>query len=119
PGERTYLAIGRRLLAEVALAERRWGQARAELSRALAVLRVGDAPLAAWRVYATGARLHDRQGRRVAAARDRAKGLAVFRQLVEPLGDIADRLRLPGEARHRAPSRPPTRRPSDTRRPGS
>lgn len=68
PGERTYLALGHRLLAEVALAQRNWEGAETALTRAFAVLDGAEAPLAAWRVYATAARIAE-QRRRKAQAR--------------------------------------------------
>src|SRR5262249_10925828 len=49
-GERTYLALGRRMLAEIALAERNWKQAETAVTQALAVLEGAEAPLAEWRV---------------------------------------------------------------------
>src|SRR5262249_44263197 len=64
PGERTYLALGRRALAEAALAEGHWAEAEAELARALAALEGGAVPLAEWRGDATGARRHGRRRRR-------------------------------------------------------
>jgi tetratricopeptide (TPR) repeat protein len=90
PGERTYLALGRRTLAEIALAERNWDQAQAELSQALAVLEGGEAPLAAWRVYATAARFHDQRRRKADAKRDWAQSAAVLNRLADSLGDDAE-----------------------------
>ena len=55
--------------AAIALAQGQWSAAAAELSQALSVLGEGEAPLAAWRVYATAAQLHQAQGRGAAAAR--------------------------------------------------
>lgn len=92
PGERTYLALGRRALAEIALAERDWEQAEGELAQALAVLEGGEAPLAAWQVYATAAQLHQQRGRRAEADRYWRQGAAILRQLADSLGD-ADELR--------------------------
>jgi hypothetical protein len=87
-GERTYLALGRRTLAEIALATRNWEQAEAELSRALALVEGGDVPLAEWRVYATAARLHQRR-RRTEAEGYRERSLGVLRRLADSLGDEA------------------------------
>jgi DNA-binding winged helix-turn-helix (wHTH) protein/tetratricopeptide (TPR) repeat protein len=89
-GERTYLALGRRTLAAIAVAERNWDQAEAELARALAVLEGDDVPLAEWRVYATAAHLHQQRRRKAAAARCRARSRAVLHRLADSLGDEAD-----------------------------
>ena len=62
PGERTYLALGRWMLAKIALAEGEGDRAKAELSRALDVLEEAEAPLAAWQVYALAAEFHEGEG---------------------------------------------------------
>ena len=87
PGERTYLALGRRALAEAALAEGHWAEAEAELARALAALEGGEVPLAEWRVYATAARLHERRGRRQDAGAARAHSRAVLIRLAQSLDE--------------------------------
>jgi DNA-binding winged helix-turn-helix (wHTH) protein/tetratricopeptide (TPR) repeat protein len=86
-GERTYLALSRRTLAETALTEGNWDQAEAELSRALAVLEGNELPLAEWRVYATAARLHQRRRGKAEAERYRARSLRVLHRLADSLGD--------------------------------
>ncbi len=68
PGERTYLALGHHLLAEVALAQRKWEDAEHEVAIAFAALEGVEAPLAEWRVYASAARIAE-QRRRKAQAR--------------------------------------------------
>ena len=90
PGERTYLALGRRTLAEVALAERNRDQAEAELAQALAALAGAEAPLAAWRVYATAAQLHQQRGRRTEADHYWLQSAVVLRQLADALGDASE-----------------------------
>jgi DNA-binding winged helix-turn-helix (wHTH) protein len=62
PPERTYLALAHRLLAKIALAEGELENAKTQLSRAIAIVEQAELPLAAWRVYATAARLHERLG---------------------------------------------------------
>jgi DNA-binding winged helix-turn-helix (wHTH) protein len=62
PGERTFLALGRNLLARIALAENQLEEAAAHSSQALSALGDGDAPLAAWRVHETAAELSLRRG---------------------------------------------------------
>jgi DNA-binding winged helix-turn-helix (wHTH) protein len=87
PGERTYLALGKRTLAAVALAEQQWEQAEAGLSQALAVLEGAEAPLAAWRVYATAAQLCEQRGRSTKAQRYWTRSTAVRTQLANSLGN--------------------------------
>jgi DNA-binding winged helix-turn-helix (wHTH) protein/tetratricopeptide (TPR) repeat protein len=89
PQDRTYLALGRRALAEIALAERSWDQAEAELARALAVVEGNEVPLAEWRVYATAARLHQQRRRKAEAERCRTRSRAVLHRLADSLGDEA------------------------------
>ncbi|HEY8505806.1 MAG TPA: hypothetical protein VIL46_14570, partial [Gemmataceae bacterium] len=72
-GERTYLALGRQVLAEIALAGNDWEKAEAELSGALAVVEGAALPLAEWRVCATAAGLHQRRRRKAEAERYRAR----------------------------------------------
>ncbi|MFH0350453.1 MAG: hypothetical protein ACHBMF_00750 [Chromatiales bacterium] len=85
PGERTYLAQGYRLLAEIALAEQHWEEAEADIARALAVLAGAEVPLAAWRVYATAAELNDRQGRTAEARAYWNRSAAVIHALADSL----------------------------------
>src|SRR5262249_56751468 len=47
--ERTYLAHGHRLLAEIAMAEGALEEADAEIHKALAIVTAAEVPLAAWR----------------------------------------------------------------------
>jgi DNA-binding winged helix-turn-helix (wHTH) protein/tetratricopeptide (TPR) repeat protein len=86
PGERTYLALGKSMLAKIALAEQQWEQAESELSQALAVLEGAEAPLAAWRVYATAARLYAQRGRRTEARQYWSRSAAVCARLADSLG---------------------------------
>ncbi|MGH8568452.1 MAG: transcriptional regulator, partial [Gammaproteobacteria bacterium] len=74
PPERTYLAIGHSLLAQIALAERRWEEAQSQLARALEIVEGAEVPLAAWRVYATAAAFRQRQGRPSEAEGYRCRG---------------------------------------------
>jgi tetratricopeptide (TPR) repeat protein len=85
PGERTYLALGK-----IALAEQQWEPAEAELSQALAVLEGAEAPLAAWRVYATAAQLSVQRGRRTEAQQYWARSAAVLTQLADSLGNALE-----------------------------
>ena len=116
PPERTYLALGHRLLAEIAIADRQWDQAEAEVAHALTAMMGAQAPgtvwrayaitlpecsspsagsalpLAAWRVHATAAKLCKRQGRQSEAEVFRQQSRAVIQQLADSL-DASDPLR--------------------------
>jgi len=116
PPERTYLAFGHRLLAEIAIAERQWDQAEEEVAQAMSAMNGpptpsavwqaygiappecsspvdGSAlPLAAWRVYATAAKLRELQGRQSEAEVFRQQSRAVIQQLADSL-DASDPLR--------------------------
>jgi predicted ATPase len=92
PGERTYLALGRRTLAEIALAERKWAEAEKEVSQALAVLEGIEAPLAEWRVCATAAQFYEQRHRKTKACQYWARSAAIIGQLVKSL-DGATELR--------------------------
>ncbi|MGH8625999.1 MAG: hypothetical protein ACREYC_12265, partial [Gammaproteobacteria bacterium] len=116
PPERTYLAFGHRLLAEIALADRQWDQAETEVAHALTAMRDAETPmtvwhaygiappdcsspgassalpLAAWRVHATAAKLCERQGRRSEAEGFRQQSRAVIQELADSL-DASDPLR--------------------------
>jgi DNA-binding winged helix-turn-helix (wHTH) protein len=91
-GERTYGALGRRLLAEVAIARRDWDRAETELSGALGLLEGDELPLARWRLDATAARLHQKRRRPAAAKRCRGHSRAVLHRLADSL-DADDPLR--------------------------
>ena len=69
PGERTWMALGARMLARVAAARGDGDRARAEISRALGALEGAAAPLGAWRVHATAAELCELRGEPGEAAR--------------------------------------------------
>ncbi len=88
PGERTWLSLGRGILAEIALAERDDARAGRELSQALAALRGVEAPIAGWRVHAAAARLRERQGHTAKAERAWAKSAAILNQLADSLADV-------------------------------
>jgi DNA-binding winged helix-turn-helix (wHTH) protein len=90
PGERTYLALGKSVLAKIALAEQQWELAEAELSQALAVLEGADVPLAAWRVYATAAQLYEQRGRSTEAKRYWTRSAAVCTRLADSLGNARE-----------------------------
>ena len=90
PGERTYLALGKSALAKIAMAEQQWEQAEAELLQALAVLEGVEAPLAAWRVYATAAQLYEQRGRSTEARQYWTRSAAVRTRLADSLGNALE-----------------------------
>ncbi len=92
PGERTYLALAHRMLAEVALAAQRLGDAENEISCALAALEGAEAPLAEWRVCATAGRLYEQLGRATEAADHKRRSAETLNRLADSL-DEADQLR--------------------------
>jgi len=101
--ERTFLALGYRLLAQIALAEGGFGEAETHLAQALSVIEGGPFPLAAVRVYETGAELYERLGRETEMFDYRARTAGVVRTLTESLnGSSEDRDRLRALLRARA-----------------
>ena len=85
PPERGYLALGRQLLAEIALAEGRLDRAESELAQALAALDDLDAPLAGWQVHATAARVLAQRNHPAQARRHRERSAAMVRRLADSL----------------------------------
>lgn len=86
PGEGAYLALGRRTLAEIALAELDYVKVDAELSHAINAIKDGDTPLAEWRVWQTAARLHAANGQCAEADREWARSIAILNRLADSLG---------------------------------
>ncbi|MEW6269208.1 MAG: AAA family ATPase [Thermodesulfobacteriota bacterium] len=87
PGERTYRMLGSRLLAEAALAGGDLEAADAEVGHALPLAVAGEAPLGAWRLLATAARVAERRAERALARRRRAESEGVLRGLAASLQD--------------------------------
>src|SRR4029079_9964704 len=81
PGERTYLALGHRVLAEIAMAEKDWVEAEAAGSPSLEVIEGAEAPLAEWRVCMTAAQLYEQLGRSAEAAQHSRRSAEVLRKL--------------------------------------
>jgi tetratricopeptide (TPR) repeat protein len=86
PGERTYLALAHRTLAEIAMATQQWGEAENEVSRALIALEGTEAPSAEWRVCATTAQLYEQLGHVAEAARHWRRSADALDRLAESLG---------------------------------
>jgi tetratricopeptide (TPR) repeat protein len=84
-GQRTYLALGRRLLAEIALGENNAPEAEAELRLSFEAMQGSETPLAEWRVLRTAAELAERLGREQEAADHRARSITCIRGLAESL----------------------------------
>jgi len=87
PPERTYLALGGQMLAEIALTERNEARAEAALSKALITLEGAEAPLAEWRVHWTAAKLRGQRKQKAQAKRHRARSAATITRLVDSLRD--------------------------------
>jgi DNA-binding winged helix-turn-helix (wHTH) protein len=92
PGCCTYQALGHRALAQLAMAEGHWDEARKEISHALMLFRGTAAPLAQWRVYATAAEYYKHHGDTAEANRFWAESRTVLLRLLDSLGN-ADALR--------------------------
>jgi DNA-binding winged helix-turn-helix (wHTH) protein len=87
PPERTFLALSHRLLAKIATAGKKFDEARVHVSRAVAIVEQSDLPLAAWRVYATAASLHEAAGEPAQAAAFRRLSRQVIDRLSESIGE--------------------------------
>lgn len=85
PGERTYVALGHRVLAVIAAARNEWAQAEASLAEAVAAVEDLTAPLAAVPVYATAARLHAARQRPRDAAAAQSRSEAIRAALLDAL----------------------------------
>jgi len=92
PPDPTYLALGHRLLAEVAIGQKALDKASVEVEQALSYLRKTEAPLAAWQVYATAAELESRRECFSEADAYRQRSAKILRSLAESM-DEADSLR--------------------------
>ncbi len=87
PPERTYLALSHKLLAKIAIAGKKLDEARVHVLRAVAIVEQADLPLAAWRVYATAASLHEVAREPAQAAAFRRRSRQVIDRLCESLGE--------------------------------
>ncbi|MEM7309943.1 MAG: AAA family ATPase [Planctomycetota bacterium] len=84
-GERTYAALGRRTLAEIAQRAGDDERAREEMERALAHLAPEPAPLAAWRVHLAAAEVLPPAKSHLAAAAQALQGLVDSLDADDPL----------------------------------
>jgi tetratricopeptide (TPR) repeat protein len=92
PGELTYVALGRKTLAEIALAEGEHTRAEQEITLALGALKESNVPLAEWRVHATAAAVYEKTGRADDALQHWTDRATVLRKLADSL-DESDELR--------------------------
>jgi DNA-binding winged helix-turn-helix (wHTH) protein/tetratricopeptide (TPR) repeat protein len=90
PGERTYLALGYRGLAEATLGEGDRAKAEREVAESMGVLDGFEAPLAEWRVCATAARVEEARGRQSRAEIYWARGATALDRLATGLKDDGD-----------------------------
>jgi tetratricopeptide (TPR) repeat protein len=86
-GERTYLALGHRGLAEAALLEGDRPRAEREVAEALGAIEGFEAPLAEWRVCALAGRLEEARERRPRAHAYWVRCAAVLERLASSLED--------------------------------
>jgi tetratricopeptide (TPR) repeat protein len=103
PGQCTYLALGRRQMAAVALAQDSLSEAETQIRLALETMNAAQVPLAVWPVFTLAAEIADRRGSPQAAASHRARActslerLAAFMAEDEPLRiSLLQRLDIPG-----------------------
>lgn len=92
PPDPTHLALGHRLSAETAMARNELDTARAEIGQALSWLGKTEAPVAAWRVYATAAELERLWGNCQEAANYRHRSAEILGRFVKSV-DKTDGLR--------------------------
>ena len=85
PGQRTYLALGRCLLARIAAAEGNPRDSEAQLAQARAALNGAEAPLAEWRVFAASAQTAQRLGRTDDAAACQAQAVASIQRIANSM----------------------------------
>ena len=94
--DRTFLALSHSLMAKVAIAAGDLQEARAQLPRAIAIVRNAGLPVAAWRVYATAASFYESIGDTNKAVEYRARFDGVAQSLAKSLApdDLAARGRI-------------------------
>jgi DNA-binding winged helix-turn-helix (wHTH) protein/tetratricopeptide (TPR) repeat protein len=85
PGQCTYLALGRRQLAAVALSQENLSEAETQIRLALETLNSAEAPLAAWPVFTLAAEITERLGSAEEAALLRARAHASLHRLAGSL----------------------------------
>jgi tetratricopeptide (TPR) repeat protein len=81
PGQCTYLALGRRQMAAVALAQDNLPEAETQVGLALETMNAAEAPLAAWPVFTLAGEIADRRGMPQEALSHRARARASLERL--------------------------------------
>ncbi|SFK29775.1 ATP-binding protein [Methylocapsa palsarum] len=102
PPENAYLALSHRLLARIAVAEGDMEQAKGQLAKAIAIVEVGEMPIAAWRVCATAAEFYESVGETDKAVVFRRRCDAIIQTLAATF-DEADPLRSSLVERYASP----------------
>jgi DNA-binding winged helix-turn-helix (wHTH) protein/tetratricopeptide (TPR) repeat protein len=87
PGQCTYLALGRRQIAAVALAQENLAEAETQIRLALETINSAEAPLAAWPVFTLAAEIVERLGSADEAASFRARARAALERLAGSLAE--------------------------------
>ena len=87
PKEQTYLALAQRQLGDVARLEGRSENAGAHLAQAIAIVEAAEAPLAAWRVYASATQFYEKSGETAKAAASQARCDEVVSALAAKLAE--------------------------------
>jgi DNA-binding winged helix-turn-helix (wHTH) protein/tetratricopeptide (TPR) repeat protein len=83
--EKTYLALGYRLLAEIAIGQGALDHASVQIASALTITENSEVPLAAWRVYSTAEQLHHLEGETIKAGAFLNKRQEAIRKLRDSL----------------------------------
>ncbi|MDD2769798.1 MAG: hypothetical protein PHT19_13775 [Methylococcus sp.] len=94
PGDLHFLALGHRLLAQIAVAEDKAGEAEAQIAQALALIDGKTLPLAAWQVYAAATEIFRIAGKANEALGHRDKAIEIIRALTDSLDKTPEGLRL-------------------------
>jgi len=94
PGDLHFLALGHRLLAQIATAEGKAEEAEAEIAQALAIIDGKALPLAACQVHAMAAEIRQASGRENEAREHRENALGIVHTLADSLDETPEGLKL-------------------------
>jgi DNA-binding winged helix-turn-helix (wHTH) protein/tetratricopeptide (TPR) repeat protein len=87
PGQYTYLALGRRQIAAVALAQGNLSEAETQIRLAIDTMNTAEAPLAAWPVFTLAAEVAERRGSPEDAAAYRERAHASLHRLAASMAE--------------------------------
>jgi tetratricopeptide (TPR) repeat protein len=87
PGQCTYLALGRRQMAAIALAQEDLAEAEIQIRLALDTMNAADVPLAAWPVFTLAAEIAERRGSPEDAASYRARAGSALQRLAGSMSE--------------------------------